>query len=124
MITNVATPGVYIDEVNAFPNSAVEVATAVPAFIGYTPQAECEGQSYLNKPVRITSWQDFTAFFAYPADPSTGTAPKQYSPNYTLTKQKAAPETGQYYNFNGEIYTLEPDQSTIYYLYNINFKPV
>ncbi len=30
------TPGVYIVEKNAFPNSVVEVATAVPAFIGAT----------------------------------------------------------------------------------------
>ena len=30
------TPGVYIVEKNAFPNSVVEVTTAVPAFIGYT----------------------------------------------------------------------------------------
>lgn len=29
------TPGVYITEQNAFPNSVVAVATAVPVFIGY-----------------------------------------------------------------------------------------
>ena len=34
------TPGVYIVEKNAFGNSTVEVATAVPAFIGYTERAE------------------------------------------------------------------------------------
>ena len=33
------TPGVYIVEKNAFPNSVVEVATAVPAFVGYTANA-------------------------------------------------------------------------------------
>ena len=33
------TPGVYIVEKNAFPNSVVQVATAVPAFIGYTESA-------------------------------------------------------------------------------------
>ena len=38
-IPPVNTPGVYIDELNAFPNSVVPVATAVPAFIGYTPTA-------------------------------------------------------------------------------------
>ena len=30
------TPGVYIVEKNAFPNSVVEAPTAIPAFIGYT----------------------------------------------------------------------------------------
>ena len=34
------TPGVYIVEKNAFPNSVVEVETAVPAFIGYTENAK------------------------------------------------------------------------------------
>ena len=119
MITNAATPGVYIDEVNAFPNSAVEVATAVPAFIGYTPQAEYEGQSYVNKAVRITSWQDFQTFFAYPTDPTTGVAPKQYSPNFAVTQQKAAPASGNYYKFGGSIYTIQPDESTLYYMYNM-----
>jgi phage tail sheath protein FI len=37
--SNIKSPGVYIDELNAFPNSVVLVATAVPAFIGYTPTA-------------------------------------------------------------------------------------
>ena len=38
------TPGVYIVEKKAFPNSVVEVATAVPAFIGYTEQASNKGK--------------------------------------------------------------------------------
>jgi hypothetical protein len=112
MITNLATPGVYIDEVNAFPNSVVQVATAVPAFIGYTPNASYEGKSYLMKPVKITSMNDFNAFFSSP------TAAKQYAPVYYLTKQKKAPATGDSYTFNGDIYTIEPDPATIYHLYN------
>jgi phage tail sheath protein FI len=112
MITNLATPGVYIDEVSAFPNSVVQVATAVPAFIGYTPYASYEGKSYKMKPVRITSMNDFNAFFINPA------AAKQYAPGYYLTKQKKAPVAGEYYTFGGDIYTIEPDPGTIYYLYN------
>jgi phage tail sheath protein FI len=112
MITNLATPGVYIDEVNAFPNSVVQVATAVPAFIGYTPNASYEGKSYTMKPVRITSMNEFSAFFCNAA------LPKQYSPLYFLNKQKKAPLAGEYYSFNGDIYTIEPDPATIYYLYN------
>jgi phage tail sheath protein FI len=46
--SNIKSPGVYINEQNAFPNSVVSVATAVPAFIGYTPQAVYEGKSYTN----------------------------------------------------------------------------
>lgn len=57
------TPGVYIIEKDAFPNSVVEVATAVPAFIGYTEVAENGGRSLLNKPFRITSFSEYVRYF-------------------------------------------------------------
>lgn len=57
------TPGVYIVEKSAFPNSAVEVATAVPAFIGYTEKALNGNESLLNKPFRITSMAEYHAYF-------------------------------------------------------------
>ncbi len=59
------TPGVYIVEKNAFPNSVVEVATAVPAFVGYTAQADNGGKSLLNKPWRISSMAEFHKFFGF-----------------------------------------------------------
>ena len=71
-----STPGVYINEINGFPNSVVPVATAVPAFIGYTPNAEYQGKSYFNKPFKISSFAEFQAIFMLPnppppADPSS-----------------------------------------------------
>jgi phage tail sheath protein FI len=57
------TPGVYIVEKNAFPNSVVEVATAVPAFIGYTEKADNKGKSLTNKPWRITSMAEFEIYY-------------------------------------------------------------
>ncbi len=57
------TPGVFIDEKNAFPNSVVAVETAVPAFIGYTEKAEFGSQSLQNKPVRIESLMEFVKFY-------------------------------------------------------------
>jgi phage tail sheath protein FI len=57
------TPGVYIVEKNAFPNSVVEVATAVPAFIGYTEKADNKGSSLINKPYRVTSLAEYAAVF-------------------------------------------------------------
>ncbi|CAM3704454.1 Phage tail sheath protein [Vibrio aerogenes CECT 7868] len=60
------TPGVYIVEKNAFPNSVVEVATAVPAFIGYTQKADNGGKSLLNQPWRITSMSEFRQYFGGP----------------------------------------------------------
>ncbi len=57
------TPGVYIVEKSAFPNSAVEVATAIPAFIGYTEKAINAGKSLKNKPWRITSLAEYHQYF-------------------------------------------------------------
>jgi phage tail sheath protein FI len=60
------TPGVYVEELNAFPNSVVEVATAVPAFIGYTELAMRGTRGLVNKPTRIASFAEYTAFFGGP----------------------------------------------------------
>ncbi|OGB25272.1 MAG: phage tail protein [Burkholderiales bacterium RIFCSPLOWO2_02_FULL_57_36] len=57
------TPGVYVVEKNAFPNSVVEVATAVPAFIGYTAIADNKGSPLTDKSWRITSMAEFESYF-------------------------------------------------------------
>lgn len=57
------TPGVYIVEKSAFPNSVVEVATAVPAFIGYTEKAVNGTTSLTNKPWKISSMSEFQKYF-------------------------------------------------------------
>jgi phage tail sheath protein FI len=62
-MSGMKTPGVYIVEQNDFPRSVVEVATAVPAFVGYTERANHDNQSLLNKPWRITSLAEFHRFF-------------------------------------------------------------
>jgi uncharacterized protein len=63
MAQRLMTPGVYIEEVNAFPGSVVEVATAIPAFIGYTEKADRNGKSVVNKPTRITSFAEYRQLF-------------------------------------------------------------
>lgn len=57
------TPGVYIVEKSAFPNSVVAVATAVPAFIGHTRIAVNGTKSLLNTPFRITSMLEYETYF-------------------------------------------------------------
>lgn len=116
--SNIKTPGVYINEVNGFGNSVVPVATAVPAFIGYTPQALYEGKSYLNVPQKITSFAEFKAIYCYPDPPPPGAPAKQYSPEYYLVKQKAKPAKGDYLLIDGAYYSLVPDPNTIYFMYN------
>lgn len=57
------TPGVYIVEKSAFPNSVVEVATAVPAFVGYTETAVNGGKSLAGKAWRISSMAEYHTYF-------------------------------------------------------------
>ncbi|MDI3464973.1 MAG: Phage tail sheath protein FI [Nitrospira sp.] len=81
------TPGVYIVEKNAFPNSVVEVATAVPAFIGYTEKADNKGKSLSNKPWRITSMSEFHGYFGFGPMPTFSIVEKAADSNeeFTLT---------------------------------------
>ncbi|MFV9615503.1 MAG: phage tail sheath family protein [Gammaproteobacteria bacterium] len=63
------TPGVYIVEKSAFPNSVVEVATAVPAFIGYTEKAVNGSKSLLKMPWRISSMNEFHKYYGFSPEP-------------------------------------------------------
>lgn len=80
------TPGVYIVEKNAFPNSVVEVATAVPAFIGYTEKADNKGKSLAGKPWRITSMAEYVSYFG-------GPPPATFSIKRKEPKNGAGPNT-------------------------------
>ncbi|MFT3795832.1 phage tail sheath family protein [Flavobacterium sp.] len=116
--SNIKSPGVYIDELNAFPNSIVPVATAVPAFIGYTPTAVYEGKSYTNVAQKITSFAEFKAIYCFPDPPPPASPSKQYNPEYYLVKQKSQPTKGDYMLIGDAYYSIVPDPNTIYYLYN------
>ncbi|GIT88904.1 MULTISPECIES: phage tail sheath C-terminal domain-containing protein [Roseobacter] len=63
------TPGVYIVEKSAFPNSVVQVATAVPAFIGYTEKAVNGNVSLHETPMKITSISEFHNYFGGASEP-------------------------------------------------------
>ena len=63
------TPGVYIVEKSAFPNSVVQVATAVPAFVGYTERAINGNRSLRNVPWRISSMAEFHDYFGFGPSP-------------------------------------------------------
>ncbi|SMO71907.1 phage tail sheath family protein [Fodinibius sediminis] len=76
------TPGVYIEEISKLPASVAPVATAVPAFVGYTSKMVRDGETLdPNTPVRITSLMEFETIFGGPfpedyavtvGDPSSG----------------------------------------------------
>jgi uncharacterized protein len=56
-MSNNTTPGVYIREIATLPPSVAPVATAVPAFIGYTEKGP------LNQAVRVSSLLEYEAIF-------------------------------------------------------------
>ena len=57
-ISSIKTPGVYINEIDAFPPSVAQVATAIPAFVGFTEDA-----TLFNVPTRISSLLEFEENF-------------------------------------------------------------
>ena len=117
MALTLQTPNVYINEVNAFPNSVVAVATAIPLFIGYTRRADHEGKSYYHQTVEIHSLNDFLTFFgAMSTGPVPGPAPdlEQYAPIYHVVSSKGNGDM----LVGGRPMDLLPDAGTIYYLYN------
>lgn len=59
----VKTPGVYVEEISIFPPSVAEVATAIPAFIGYTEFALDTNLKPITEPVKITSLLEYSTFF-------------------------------------------------------------
>ena len=69
MATVMKTPGVFIEEKSAFPNSVVEVETAIPAFIGYTQKAEFKGATLRNRPWQISSLSEFHEIFGFAPHP-------------------------------------------------------
>ena len=56
------TPGVYIVEKNAFPNSVVEAPTAIPIY-RYYRKAMNGNDDLKNKPWKISSMTEFIKYF-------------------------------------------------------------
>lgn len=69
------TPGVYIQEISTLPASIVPVATAIPAFVGYTRQRIRNGETFdPNTPVRVASYLEYKEIFG-----------ESFFENYTIT---------------------------------------
>ncbi|MBR2261318.1 MAG: phage tail sheath family protein [Paludibacteraceae bacterium] len=60
MSTNYKTPGVFVEEVSKFPPSVAGVATAIPAFIGFTEKVP-DGMT--GKTVKVSSLVDYVDKF-------------------------------------------------------------
>jgi phage tail sheath protein FI len=64
-ISSIKTPGVYINEIDAFPPSVAQVATAVPAFVGFTEKAPIP-----SIPTRVSSFLEFQQLFGGAPQPA------------------------------------------------------
>lgn len=89
---NMKTPGVYIVEKNAFPNSVVEAPTAIPAFIGITEKAMNGSDDLKNKPWKISSMTEFIKYFGGAPELSFTVDIKRYNPDATTKDGKTVPE--------------------------------
>ena len=121
MASSLKTPGVHIDEVNAFPNSVVVVETAVPAFIGYTARASYQGKDLVGQAMEITSLSEFLIVYGVLTSPTDGSAPvpaddtRQYYPIYHVVPAARPPGDIE---IGGKPFNLLEDAGSIYYLYN------
>lgn len=107
-MSTMKTPGVYVVEKNAFPNSVVEVATAIPAFVGYTKFAKDGNKSLLNKPWKISSLAEFVQYY--------GGAP---TPKFAISEAKDGDEETlgtAHLSINGKKYAIQRnDKYNLYY---------
>ncbi len=65
-LSSYKTPGVYVQEIQKLPPTIAQVETAVPVFIGYTQQAERDGESLIDVPTRVTSMDQYVRWFGGP----------------------------------------------------------
>ncbi len=105
MPENLKTPGVYIVEKDTGANAVVQVATAVPVFIGFTERAEVNGMNFHMKPVIINSMSEYEMFF--------GGAPKP-----VFSFKEAEDKKNAHIVINGVGYNFEQSQLSSFYLFN------
>lgn len=91
-MTTYRTPGVYVEEVPAFPPSVVEVETAIPAFIGHTGRATRVTEGDLrDQAVKIHSFAEFERYYGAPAAPGIRIALAETGAGYLASV--TAPDT-------------------------------
>lgn len=82
------TPNVYMREESVLPTSAAEVATSIPAFIGFTQittDKKDDTKSIINKPYRITTLAEYEEIFGDLYYESLDVAYKASADEYYIT---------------------------------------
>jgi len=106
MAQTLATPGVYIEERNAFPNSVASIPTAVPAFVGYTERVVKSGESLINKPVRISSFSEFISVFG-----------QGFKTSFNI-EEVTEIEKGFDFSIDGKYYTVNQEKKARFLLFD------
>ncbi len=86
------TPNVYLKEESVLPASVAEVATSIPAFIGYTEvttDMKDETKSIINKPFRITNLDEYVEIFGGVYEEALEVAYNASSDEYYITDEKS-----------------------------------
>ena len=94
------TPGVYVEEISTLPASVAQVATAIPAFIGYTEKAEKLNGDPITGPHRITSLLEYESLFGGP------------EPETTITVAVSEDDDGK-----RTVKAIEPSAKSIFLMY-------
>ena len=94
-LANLKTPGVYIDEVPKFPPSVAQVATAIPVFIGYTRSIAHQGDTLVNRPIRIKSLVEYESIYGARLETFSATVGTNAQNENVVTAPPAVPATLQ-----------------------------
>lgn len=114
MATTYTTPGVYTEEITKFPPSIAAVATAIPAFIGYTEKAiDLVADDLHLKPKRITSLMEYELYF--------GSAQKEEAITVDITEEKDADGTVTGHKATAAVTTAARSKHVMYYALQIYF---
>jgi phage tail sheath protein FI len=90
-LANLKTPGVYVDEVPKLPPSVAQVATAIPVFIGYTRNTTHQGDTLINRPIRIQSFVEYESIYGVRLETFSAVVGANAQGQNSITTSPAAP---------------------------------
>ena len=83
--------------------------SCLPAFIGYTARAECDGRSLHKAPHIVRSLQEYIDCYVCPQRPDVW--------QYYLVEQSDPPRANDFLPIGDKVYGLIPDPGSLYYLF-------
>lgn len=91
------TPSIYVDEISNLPPSVSEVASTIPAFLGYTEKAPGDITDISPVPTRISSLSEYNQLFGGPPESSVSVKWKKVAGKFKLDINQAEVVHNLYY---------------------------